>query len=64
MPEIEYRHNYALDPVDVARVFDASGITRPTGDLARIARMFVAPSLVISAWHNGRLVGVSRALTD
>ena len=61
---IEYRHNYPLDPVDVARVFDASGITRPTSDLPRIARMFAAPSLVISAWQGGRLVGVSRSLTD
>jgi N-acetylglutamate synthase-like GNAT family acetyltransferase len=64
MSEIEYRHNYPLDPVEVARVFDASGITRPTGDVARIARMFAAPSLVISAWQDGRLVGVSRSLTD
>lgn len=64
MSEIEYRHNYPLDPAEVARVFDASGITRPTCDLARIARMFAAPSLVISAWHSGRLVGVSRSLTD
>jgi len=61
---IEYRDGYPLDPVDVARVFDASGITRPTSDLARIARMFAAPSLVISAWQSGRLVGVSRSLTD
>ncbi|OOG36536.1 GNAT family N-acetyltransferase [Polaromonas sp. A23] len=61
---IEYRHNYPLDPVEVARVFDASGITRPTADLPRIARMFAAPSLVISAWQDGRLVGVSRSLTD
>lgn len=64
MSEIEYRRNYPLDPVEVARVFNASGITRPTGDLARIARMFAAPSLVISAWQNGRLIGVSRSLTD
>lgn len=64
MSEIEYRHNYPLDPAKVARVFNASGITRPTGDLARIARMFAPPSLVISAWQNGRLVGVSRSLTD
>jgi predicted N-acetyltransferase YhbS len=64
MPEIEYRHNDPLDPIEVARVFDASGITRPTSDLARIARMFAAPSLVISAWQDGRLVGVSRSLTD
>lgn len=61
---VEYRHNYPLDPVEVARVFDASGITRPTADTSRIARMFAAPSLVISAWQSGRLVGVSRALTD
>ena len=64
MPDIEYRHNDPLDPVEVARVFDASGITRPTSDLDRIARMFAAPSLVISAWQDGRLVGVSRSLTD
>lgn len=61
---VEYRHNHPLDPFEVARVFDASGITRPTADLPRIARMFAAPSLVISAWHDGHLVGVSRSLTD
>jgi GNAT superfamily N-acetyltransferase len=69
MPEptlatVEYRHNHPLDPVEVARVFEASGITRPTQDLPRIARMFAAPSLVISAWLDGQLVGVSRSLTD
>lgn len=64
MSDIEYRHNFPLDPVDVVRVFDASGITRPTSDLPRIARMFAAPSLVISAWQQGRLVGLSRSLTD
>lgn len=61
---IEYRHNDPLDPADVARVFEASGINRPTTDLPRIARMFAAPCLVISAWKDGRLIGVSRALTD
>lgn len=64
MSTIAYRHNLPLDPSEVARVFDASGITRPTADLPRIARMFAAPSLVISAWHGDRLVGVSRSLTD
>jgi predicted N-acetyltransferase YhbS len=64
MSDIEYRHNDPLDPIEVARVFDASGITRPTSDLARIARMFSAPSLVVSAWQDRRLVGVSRSLTD
>jgi GNAT superfamily N-acetyltransferase len=64
MSKIEYRHNAPLDPAEVVRVFDASGITRPTSDLPRIARMFAAPSLVISAWEDGRLIGLSRSLTD
>jgi GNAT superfamily N-acetyltransferase len=63
-PTIEYRHNLPLDPQDVVRVFDASGITRPTKDLARIARMFAPPALTVSAWDGTRLVGVSRSLTD
>ena len=61
---IVYRHNLPLNPIDVARVFDSSGITRPTDDIPRIARMFAASNLVISAWENGVLVGVCRALTD
>ena len=63
-PTIEYRHNFPLEAQDIARVFDASGITRPTKDLARIARMFTAQALTISAWDGTRLVGVSRSLTD
>ena len=61
---IEYRHNFPLNPTEVARVFDSSGITRPTNDIQRIARMFAASNLVLSAWANGVLVGVCRALTD
>ena len=61
---IEYRHNVPLDPTEVARVFDASGITRPTKDIPRIARMFATANLIISAWADGVLVGVCRALTD
>lgn len=61
---IEYRHNAPLDPRDVARVFEASGIVRPTGDLARIARMLAGADLTLSAWDGDRLVGICRALTD
>ena len=61
---VEYRHNQPLDPLDVVRVFDNSGIKRPTTDLPRIARMFAAPSLTLSAWVDGRLVGLARSLTD
>jgi N-acetylglutamate synthase-like GNAT family acetyltransferase len=61
---IEYRHNFPLEPVDVAAVFDASGIRRPSKDLARIERMFANADLILSAWHEGKLIGVCRALTD
>jgi len=64
MAMIEYRHNFPLDPADVIRVFDASGLTRPTQDPARIARMFAGSNLILSAWSDGTLVGVCRALTD
>ncbi|QCP48687.1 GNAT family N-acetyltransferase [Trinickia violacea] len=62
--EITYKHNLPLDPHDVIRVFRSSGITRPVDDPPRIARMFAAPTLTISAWHETRLVGLSRSLTD
>jgi ribosomal protein S18 acetylase RimI-like enzyme len=64
LPMINYRHNSPLDPADVIRVFDSSGIKRPTKDPARIARMFANSNLVLSAWSEDRLVGVCRALTD
>jgi GNAT superfamily N-acetyltransferase len=61
---VEYRHNLPLDPTDVVRVFDRSGIKRPTSDLPRIARMFAAPNLLLSAWVENQLVGLCRSLTD
>lgn len=61
---IEYRQNYPLDATDVAAVFDSSGIRRPTRDLVRIERMLANANMIFSAWHEGKLVGVCRALTD
>ncbi len=62
--QLEYRLNSPLDPAEVARVFDAAGLPRPTKDLPRIARMLAHANLTISAWDDGKLVGLSRALTD
>lgn len=61
---IEYRHNDPLAPEDIARVFESSGIVRPTKDLDRIARMFAESNIVISAWSGDELVGLCRALSD
>lgn len=64
MPQIKFRQNFPLSSADIAAVFDASGIRRPTNDLSRIERMFANADLIYSAWHEDRLVGVCRALTD
>lgn len=61
---IEYRLNAALATVDIIRVFDASGIRRPTAEPARIERMFENANLVLSAWEGDRLIGLARVLTD
>lgn len=61
---IDYRQNVALETADIIRVFVSSGIKRPSHDAARIARMFSAADLVISAWQGRRLVGVARSITD
>jgi ribosomal protein S18 acetylase RimI-like enzyme len=37
---------------------------RPVHDLARINKMLEFGNLLITAWHGGTLIGVSRALTD
>ena len=39
-------------------------IVRPTGEPARIGRMFAAADIVVSAWSGDTLVGLCRALTD
>jgi ribosomal protein S18 acetylase RimI-like enzyme len=61
---IEYRNNFPPDPADVIRVFDSSGIKRPTTDPVRIARMFATSNVIISEWESDKLVGLARALTD
>ncbi|HUY03528.1 MAG TPA: GNAT family N-acetyltransferase [Rhodocyclaceae bacterium] len=61
---IAYRLNQPLEAADVARVFESSGINRPTADLPRIERMLAHANLIVSAWDADRLIGVGRALTD
>jgi GNAT superfamily N-acetyltransferase len=61
---IRYGDGESLDVADVVRVFEASGINRPIDAPERIARMFAASNVVLSAWSGNRLVGVCRALTD
>lgn len=52
-------------PIDqIIEVYNSSGINRPTADKERIEKMYANSNLVITAWHNNKLVGIARSLTD
>jgi GNAT superfamily N-acetyltransferase len=49
---------------EVAEVFINSGIKRPFEDIARIQRMIDHSDIFLSAWLEGQMIGVARAITD
>jgi N-acetylglutamate synthase-like GNAT family acetyltransferase len=61
---ISYKVNAKVEPHQLAQLFSASGIKRPSEDLSRIKKMIDHANLTITAWDGDRLVGVARALTD
>ncbi len=61
---ITYSDDKALDAVQVAEVFKDSGIRRPYEDIDRIQRMISNSDIVLSAWVDGKMIGIARALTD
>ncbi|WAH35957.1 GNAT family N-acetyltransferase [Alicyclobacillus dauci] len=64
MSSIEYRFNAPVTGQEVADVFKRSGINRPTDDVERIQKMIDHGNLIITAWDEGKLVGIARSLTD
>ncbi len=62
--KITYRTD-SIPPIDqIIAVYDSAGINRPTSDKERIQKMYEQANLVITAWEEDTLVGISRALTD
>jgi len=49
---------------EIIAVYQSSGINRPVEDRNRIEQMYAQSNLVVTAWHNDSLVGISRSLTD
>jgi ribosomal protein S18 acetylase RimI-like enzyme len=47
--------------IDVVR---KSGLVRPIDDRGRVERMLAHANLIVTARHDGRLVGFARSLTD
>jgi|SRR5678815_3104754 N-acetylglutamate synthase-like GNAT family acetyltransferase len=48
----------------VIELYNNAGLPRPTHDKDRIHKMYENSDIVITAWDNDLLVGVSRSITD
>ncbi len=48
----------------VVELYEKTSMPRPTKDKDRIQTMFKNSNLVVTAWDQDRLVGVSRSITD
>lgn len=61
---ITYTTEKIPSPEQVIELYDNAGLPRPTNDKDRIQKMFANSNLIITAWDNNLLVGVSRSITD
>lgn len=64
MVHVIYKTDITPNVEAIIAVYTSSGINRPVDDVARIEKMYNNSNLVITAWVNDELIGVSRALTD
>ena len=64
--QIEYRADRALSAAELIDVFRRStlGERRPIDDLECMEGMVRNAPLMVTAWHEGTLVGVARSVTD
>jgi ribosomal protein S18 acetylase RimI-like enzyme len=63
---MEYKVNAAVSLADFKQVLSLStlGERRPIDDDECLQGMLANSNLVVSAWDNGQLVGISRCVTD
>ncbi|QKS69986.1 GNAT family N-acetyltransferase [Paenalkalicoccus suaedae] len=64
MSAITYSTIRTITAEQLSALFQASTITRPYEDLARLEGMLHHANLLITAWDEEKLVGVARSLTD
>ena len=62
--DIQYKLDITPVPEQVIELYNNAGLPRPTGDPERIQKMFENSNLIVTAWDNDLLVGVSRSITD
>ncbi|MCR9226796.1 MAG: GNAT family N-acetyltransferase [Flavobacteriaceae bacterium] len=61
---IEYSDKKRPTVDQVIELYDNAGLPRPTHDRKRMQQMFENSNLIVTAWDNELLVGVSRSITD
>lgn len=64
MKKITYKIGIIPSEIEIIKVYDSSGINRPTNNIKRISKMYDNSNLVITAWNENELIGISRSLTD
>ncbi len=62
--EITYKLDTIPETEKIIDLLNSSGINRPTSDKERITKMYSNSNLIVSAWDQDSLVGISRSLTD
>jgi predicted N-acetyltransferase YhbS len=64
MIEYKIENELSVDEFRMVLVNSTLGQRRPVNDPERLSRMLEHGNLIITARENGRLIGVSRSLTD
>jgi predicted N-acetyltransferase YhbS len=62
--QISYRVDVVPTAEQVINLYNDAGLPRPTHDPKRIRAMFENSDLIVTAWDENKLVGVSRTITD
>lgn len=62
--EISYQFDIIPTPEQIVVLYDEAGLPRPTTDKDRIKKIYANSNLIVTAWDNTTLVGVSRSITD
>ena len=63
---MEITYNFQVTPTveQIIELYQNSGLPRPITDNARIQKMYDNSNLIVTAWNNDKLVGISRSITD
>lgn len=62
--DIEYSFDKRPNVDQIIALYTQAGLPRPVDDKTRIQSIYENSNLVVTAWHQDKLVGVARSITD